>query len=78
MITRVFKSGNSLAVRIPKQLASVIAAEEVEIERRGDSLVVTAVQRRTLGGLMRKFATFTPDFMADGREPQLQKPRAWG
>lgn len=77
MITRVFKSGNSLAVRIPRELADVAEAGEVEIERHGDGLVVRPVSQRTLAGLMRKFAAFTPDFMAGGRESQVQKPRNW-
>ena len=77
MITRVFKSGNSLAVRIPKELANGVKAQEMEIERDGDKLVVRPLQQRTLGGLLRKFSSFTPDFMAGGREPQQQKPRSW-
>ncbi len=31
MLTRIFKSGNSLAVRIPKELAIAEASQEVEI-----------------------------------------------
>jgi antitoxin VapB len=77
MITRVFKSGNSLAVRIPSELADGVVAGEMEIERHGDGLVVRPVSQRTLAGLLRKFAAFTPDFMAAGRESQLQKPRNW-
>ena len=37
MLTRVFKSGNSLAVRIPKELAIVEASQDVEIEKVGDT-----------------------------------------
>ncbi len=33
MLTRVFKSGNSLAIRIPKELAFMGAAQDVEIEK---------------------------------------------
>lgn len=39
MRTRIFKSGNSLAVRIPKELAFLDPADEVEIERVGSTLV---------------------------------------
>jgi antitoxin VapB len=77
MITRVFKSGNSLAVRIPKELAIVTAAQDVEIERQGETLVVRPIRRRTLSGLLRKFAAFTPDYMAAGRQKQTQKRRSW-
>ena len=37
-VARVFKSGNSQAVRLPK--AFRIDAEEVEISRRGDEIVL--------------------------------------
>lgn len=78
MLTRVFKSGNSLAVRIPKELAIVEASEEVEIERVGDALLVRPVRARRLTGIAEVFALFTPDFMAEGRERHEQKDRAWG
>lgn len=78
MLTRVFKSGNSLAVRIPKELNFGEPMQDVEIERQGEVLIVRPVQRRKLTGLAAKFAAFTPDFMADGREFNEQKEREWG
>ncbi len=51
MLTRVFKSGNSLAVRIPKELASALASPDVEIEKVGDTLVLRPVVKRKLTGL---------------------------
>ncbi|MBV5345697.1 MAG: AbrB/MazE/SpoVT family DNA-binding domain-containing protein, partial [Rhodoferax sp.] len=51
MLTRVFKSGNSLAVRIPKELAIVDGAQDVEIERVGNTLVVRPVAQPTLVGI---------------------------
>ena len=77
MLTRVFKSGNSLAVRIPKELAIVEASQDVEIEKIGDTLVLRPVVKRKLTGLAEAFATFTPDFMAEGREFHEQKERDW-
>lgn len=77
MLTRVFKSGNSLAVRIPKELAIVDAAQEVEIERVGNTLVVRPVGQQTLAGIGEIFAMFSPDFMAKGREIQEEKERDW-
>jgi antitoxin VapB len=38
--TKVFKSGNSLAVRLPRDIAFPEGAE-VEVTRQGESLVVT-------------------------------------
>ena len=77
MLTRVFKSGNSLAVRIPKELAIVDAAQDVEIERVGNTLVVRPVEQRTLAGLGEILAMFSPDFMAEGREFHEEHERDW-
>ena len=77
MLTRVFKSGNSLAVRIPKELAIVEASQDVEIEKIGNTLVLRPVVKRKLTGLAEAFAMFTPDFMAEGREFHEQKERDW-
>lgn len=77
MLTRVFKSGNSLAVRIPKELAIVEASQDVEIEKVGDTLVLRPVVKRKLTGLAEAFALFTPDFMAEGRGFHEQKERDW-
>jgi antitoxin VapB len=77
MLTRVFKSGNSLAVRIPKELAIVEASQDVEIEKIGDTLVLRPVVKRKLTGLAEAFAAFPPGFMAEGREFHEQKERDW-
>ncbi|HMW24942.1 MAG TPA: type II toxin-antitoxin system VapB family antitoxin [Burkholderiaceae bacterium] len=77
MLTRVFKSGNSLAVRIPKELAFVEAADEVEIERVGNTLVLRPAEQRTLADLGEVFAMFSPGFMADGREFHPEQERDW-
>lgn len=77
MLTRLFKSGNSLAVRIPKELGFSAAMQDVEIERQGEALIIRPVQRRKLAGVGAKFAAFTPDFMAEGRECHEQKARDW-
>ena len=78
MMSRIFKSGNSMAVRIPKELAFADAAQDVEIERKGDTLVIRPVTQRSLAGAMKAFAAFPAGFMADGRDLNVQKPRAWG
>lgn len=78
MLTRVFKSGNSLAIRIPKDLAIVDSSQEVEIERVGNTLVVRPVVRETLGDLMEILSSFPRSFMAEGRDFHEQKERDWG
>lgn len=78
MQTRVFQSGNSIAVRIPKELAIVSAAQDVEIERVGDSLVIRPIKRKKLAGLGTVLAGFSPEFMADGRDFHEEPDRDWG
>lgn len=77
MLTRVFKSGNSLAVRIPKELAFADATQEVEIERKGDSLIIRPAERPSLAGLAAALEAFPADFMTEGREPHEQAERDW-
>lgn len=77
MLTRVFQSGNSLAIRIPKELAFLPPAQDVEIERLGDTLVVRPVVQRTLKGLGDALKLFPPGFMAGGRGLHQQKERDW-
>lgn len=73
MITKVFRSGNSQAVRIPRELR--LESGEVEIERRGDEIVIRQPrpQPRRLSQVFRGFST---DFFEDGRrQPPMQKRR---
>jgi antitoxin VapB len=77
MRTRVFKSGNSLAMRIPKELGFVDEAQDVEVERVGNTLVVRPVVTNTLSDLGEIFASFSPSFMAEGREFHEEHERDW-
>ncbi len=77
MLTRVFKSGNSLAVRIPKELAFADGAQDVEIERVGNTLVLRPVVQETIGDLTPILSMFSPNFMAGGREFHEQRERDW-
>jgi len=72
--TRVFKNGNSQAVRIPAELAYERSDIDVEIERVGDELRIRPA-RRSLAGVLAKFAKFSNDFMAEGRGDQEQAER---
>lgn len=70
---RVFQSGNSQAVRLPKKFR--LAAGEVDIFRRGHELVLRE-RTRGLGGAFELLASLPDDFMADGRKddpPQKRK-----
>ena len=72
--TKIFKNGNSLAVRIPSELAYKRTDIELEIERRGEEILIRPA-RRTLGKVLDKFARFSPDFLAEGRADQRQAER---
>lgn len=75
--TRIFKSGNSLAVRIPKNMTPADVPEEAQIEWHNGVWTIRPMHRRSLAGLMDRFKAFSPDFMATGRELQEQAPRDW-
>jgi antitoxin VapB len=70
---KVFKSGNSQAVRLPKQFR--LKSKEVEISRRGDEIVL----RERSGTMVRAFdllAALPEDLTLEGRaknKPQKRK-----
>lgn len=64
--TRIFKSGNSQAVRIPSEIAYSRNDIELEIERIGDEIRIRPAAKK-LSGVMAKFAKFSSDFMPEGR-----------
>jgi antitoxin VapB len=72
--TRIFKNGNSQAVRIPAELAYERTDVDLEIERDGDEIRIRPARRR-LSGVLEKFARFSPDFMAEGRGRHEQAER---
>ncbi|MFK8182839.1 MAG: antitoxin [Phormidesmis sp.] len=74
MRTRVFQSGNSQAVRIPKELQFEQLDVEYEIERRGNQLIVTPVGP-PLTNALELFAAFSDDFMTEGRPEQGSQER---
>jgi len=74
--TKVFRSGNSQAVRIPKEFH--IEDDEVEIRREGDAIVLKP-RRRCWAALFDSLDKFTEDFMAEGRKqrPAQKRRRAF-
>ncbi len=74
--TRLFRNGNSQAVRIPKALAFESVDVEVEIERRGDELIVRPAKQK-LTGLGAAFRKLGPHFQDFHREQPLQGQRDW-
>jgi len=63
-ITKVFKSGNSQAVRIPR--AFQFDTDKVEILRRGDEIVLRE-PAPNLRGAFDLLASLPKDFMRGGR-----------
>lgn len=65
--TKVFKSGNSQAVRIPKEFQ--VDETEMMIEKRGNVITLTPVsQAKRWESLREVLGKFSDDFMEDGRE----------
>jgi len=69
---RIFKSGNSQAVRLPKEFRFDV--DEVEISRRGREVVLQA-PKRSLAQAFEALAAMPDDFMADGRQDQKPQNR---
>lgn len=76
MKTTLFKSGNSLAVRIPQALWLGKPGTKVEITKDGENLIIHAIQP-SLEGVLDVFAGFDSDFMADGRDAPAETDRNW-
>ncbi len=69
---RVFKSGNSQAVRLPKEFR--LKGSEVEISRRGDEIVLRekASRRRGLAEAFDILASMPGDVFEDIKETRSQ------
>ncbi|MGC9387343.1 MAG: antitoxin [Hydrogenovibrio sp.] len=72
MEARIFQSGNSQAVRIPKEFRFDVT--EVEIFKRGDEIVLKP-KPKNLGAAFKLLGEMPDDFMADGREDTLPQER---
>lgn len=67
---KIFKSGNSQAVRLPK--AYQFDVPEVQIIRRGDEVVLKR-KPQNLGRAFELLTAMSDDFMEDGRcQPSIQ------
>ena len=66
---KIFKSGNSQAVRIPKEFQ--LEGTEVEIQRRGDALILRP-KRKSWAPLLESLEKFSDDFI--GERPGAARP----
>lgn len=64
-IARVFKSGNSQAVRLPKEFR--LESSEVEIFRRGNEIILREIPR-TGAEIFDLLTELPDDFMSEGRQ----------
>jgi antitoxin VapB len=71
-LARVFQSGNSQAVRLPKEFRFDVG--QVEIFRRGDEIVLRAASVNG-GAVFDSLARLPADFMQDGREDSEPQER---
>lgn len=76
-LAKVFKSGNSQAVRLPKEFRFNV--EEVEVSREGDAIVLrplsdTSDHWSSLRSALKRGVS--DDFMTDGREQPAETDRA--
>ncbi|MGD9941272.1 MAG: antitoxin [Clostridia bacterium] len=76
MQTNLFKSGNSVALRIPQSLWPVSPGTPVEITKQGDQLVISPV-RGSLACAVEVFRGFDAGFMEAGRESGDEPERNW-
>jgi len=76
-IAKVFRSGNSQAVRLPKEFRFTV--DEVEVSREGDAVILRPrAETRSPWGSLRaaQGRGFSDDFLADGRQQPPEAERA--
>ena len=71
-IAKIFKSGNSQAVRLPKEFQFDVT--EVEIFRRGDEVVLRK-KPHNLARVFELLIGLSDDFMENGRDQSLVQER---
>jgi antitoxin VapB len=72
MQAKIFKSGNSQAVRIPKELRFNVS--EVEMFMRGDELILKP-KAKNLGVALKLLDAMPSDFMEKERDDRLPQER---
>jgi len=72
MLAKVFKSGNSQAVRLPKEFRFDVS--EVEVFKRGEEVVLRA-KTKNLAQAFELLTQMPDDFMEGGREDEPPQER---
>ena len=71
-IAKVFKSGNSQAIRLPKEFR--LNVTEVELVRQGEDIVIQQPKKLTLMDGYNALAGISEDFLKDGRKDPPPDP----
>jgi antitoxin VapB len=71
-MAKVFKSGNSQAIRLPKEFR--LQVKEVELVRQGDTIVIREPKKVSLMDAYDALASMPDDFFKDGREDAPAEP----
>jgi len=69
---KVFKSGNSQAIRLPKEFR--LKVKQVELIRQGDDIVIRQPKTPTLMDAYNALRSMPDDFFKDGIEDQPPEP----
>lgn len=69
---RVFKSGNSQGVRLPKEFR--IEGDRVYTKKEGDAIVLLPL-KKSWQPLLDAIGMFSDDFMAERNQPEQQQER---
>lgn len=64
-IAKVFQSGNSQAIRLPKELR--LSVKEVELIRQGSDILIRQPAPRSFASALETWAQMPEDFFAEGR-----------
>ena len=71
-IAKVFKSGNSQAIRLPKEFR--LKVTEVELVRQGEDILIRQPKKLSLMDGYNAFAGIADDFFNDGRNDPPPEP----
>jgi antitoxin VapB len=74
-LAKVFKSGNSQAIRLPKEFR--LQVKEVELVRQGDDILIRQLAPRSFASALEALASMPEDFFADGRSDPPPQDRDW-
>ena len=72
-LTKIFKSGNSLAIRLPKEFG-IQEGNEVEIFRRKGDIIIREIPKN-LSQAFLLLTKFPDDFYQESRSDELQQER---